>query len=126
LGEKTSQLTGTNLVDLLHIGSDTHLLSELRRLSEESDGCDFGRSGQLRRFRKTRAERGIKLTLEVGNTENGSSRLGSSTLKFGRVDLDEALSVEVFSEEVSDTRLNLEDGLVGDRLRIVNDQLSER
>jgi len=56
------------------------------------------------------------LTFEVRDAENGSTRFGSSSLKFRRVNLDETLSVEVVSEEVSDTRLDLEDSLVGDCL----------
>jgi hypothetical protein len=57
------------------------------------------------------------LTFEVRDAENGSTRFGSSSLKFRRVNLDETLSVEVVSEKVSDTRLDLEDSLVGDCLK---------
>lgn len=63
-------------------------------------------------FRKREA-----LTLEVRYAEDGSARLGSGALELGSVDLDEALRVEVLAEEVSDARLDLEDGLVRDRLQ---------
>lgn len=111
---KDRRRTRTDLVDLLHISSDTHLLGELGRLGEESNGCPVvTKTGStLHQIHKKR-----ELTLEVRDTEDGSARLGSGTLELGRVDLDEPLSVEVVAEEVSDSRLDLEDGLVSDGLQ---------
>ena len=51
-------------------------------------------------------------TLEVADLEDRSTGLCGSSLEFGTVNLDEALAVEVFTEEVSDPVLKLEDGLV--------------
>ena len=60
---------------------------------------------------RKRIERTLR-TLEVANLENRSTGLCGGSLEFGTVDLDEALTVEVFAEEVADPVLKLEDGLI--------------
>lgn len=53
------------------------------------------------------------LTVEVLDLEDTGTRLGGSALELGGVDLSEAETVEVLAEDVADTRLDAEDGLVG-------------
>lgn len=80
---------GADLVHAAHVSSDAHLLGQLGRLCEKSGA------------------------LEVVDLENGGARLGGSTLELGRVDLEEALAVQVVAEEVAHARSDAEDGLVG-------------
>lgn len=54
-----------------------------------------------------------RLTVKVLDLENTRSRLGGRTLELRRVNLDESLRVEVFSEQVTDGGGHSEDGLVG-------------
>ena len=54
----------------------------------------------------------IVRTLEVADLEDRSTRLRCGTLKLRTVDLDKALAIEVLAEQVTDTMLELEHGLV--------------
>jgi hypothetical protein len=54
-----------------------------------------------------------KPTSKVRDLEDTGSRLGSSSLQFRRMNLDEPVLIEVVSEELTDGRLESEDGLVG-------------
>jgi hypothetical protein len=83
---------GSDLVNPLHIPSDTHLLGQLRALSQE------------------------RFSLEVPDLEDGRSGFGSGPLKLGGMDLGEPYAVEVGTEEVRDGGLESEDGLVGGSL----------
>ena len=78
---------GANLVHLLHIGGDGHLLSQLRGLSQE------------------------RRATEVVDLEDGRTGLSGSGLKFRRLDLGEALGIEEGSEEIGDTGTDTEDGV---------------
>jgi hypothetical protein len=80
---------GSNLVNPLHIPSNTHLLGQLRALSQE------------------------RFPLEVPDLEDGRSGFGSGPLELGGMDLGEPYAVEVGTEEVGDGGLKSEDGLVG-------------
>ena len=51
-------------------------------------------------------------TLEVADLENRSTGFCGSSLELRTVNLDKALAIEIFAEEVSDPVLKLEDGLV--------------
>jgi len=77
----------TNLVHSLHISGNGHLLGQLGRLSQEG------------------------WTTEVIDFEDSGTGLGGSRLKFGRLDLSEALRIEEGSEEVGDTSTETEDGM---------------
>jgi hypothetical protein len=68
-----------NLIYPLEIGSDTHLLRQLRGLSKE---C---------------------LTAEIIDLKNAGARFRSTTLKLGGVDFDEPLSIKVRTEQIADT-----------------------
>jgi hypothetical protein len=91
---------GADLVYPLHISSDSHLLSQLGRLRQESR------------------------TTEIVDLEHGRAGLSSSGLEFGRLDLGEPLGIEECSEEVGDTGANTKDG-VGDRGTEVNNSVGE-
>lgn len=52
------------------------------------------------------------LTVKVLDLEDAGSGLSSSSLKLGRVDLDESILVQVFSEELTNSGLYPEDSLV--------------
>jgi hypothetical protein len=116
-----AQLTRGDLVHLLHIGSNAHLLGKLRRLGKVGVTCsEVERVSPATSFRRRTA----KLTLEVRDLEDGGARLGGSSLKLGGVDLGESLRVEVLAEEVADARGHLEDGLVGNGLLVEGRQRS--
>lgn len=87
-------LTRRNLVNPLHISSDTHLLGQLRALRQE------------------------RLALEIVDLEHAGTGFRGGSLELGRVDLDEAERVEVRSEEVGHGGLETEDGLVGGCLAV--------
>ena len=75
--------------DLVEVGSDGHLLVQLRRLSEEGGA------------------------LEVVHLEHVGSSLGGGADDLRRVDLDEAALGQGVAEESADSGLESEDGLVG-------------
>ena len=85
--------TGRNLVNPLHIPSDTHLLGQLGALRQKG------------------------LSLEIVDLEYARSGFRGGSLELGRVDLDEPERVEVGTEEVANGGLKTEDGLVGRCLR---------
>jgi hypothetical protein len=87
-------LTRRNLVNPLHVSSDTHLLGQLRALRQE------------------------RLALEIVDLEHAGTGFRGGSLELGRVDLDEAERVEVRSEEVGHGGLETEDGLVGGCLAV--------
>lgn len=78
---------GTNLVHLLHIGCNGHLLGQLRRLGQE------------------------RRAAEVVNLEDGRTGLGSRGLEFRRLDLGETLGVEERSEKICDAGAETENGV---------------
>lgn len=53
------------------------------------------------------------LTLEVVDFEDGCTRFCRSTLKLGTVDLNEALRLQILSEERANAMLKLEHRLIG-------------
>ena len=75
--------------NLVKVGGNSHLLVQLRRLSEEGG------------------------TLEVVHLEHVGSSLGGGADDLRRVDLDEAALGQGVSEESADSGLESEDGLVG-------------
>lgn len=81
--------TRGNLINPLHITRNSHLLRQL---------------GGLRQKR---------LPVKVLDFEDRRARFGRRTLQFGRVDLDEPFRVEVFAEELANSGLDAENGLVG-------------
>lgn len=85
--------TRGNLINPLHITRNSHLLRQL---------------GGLRQKR---------LPVKVLDFEDRRARFGRRALEFGRVNLDEPFRVEVFAEELANSGLDAENGLVGRCLR---------
>lgn len=80
---------GSNLKHSLKVTRHEHLLVQLGRLGQEG------------------------ITLEVVELENVSSTLGGGSNHLGSVDLNEALGHEELSEQLANTVLDTENGLVG-------------
>lgn len=87
---------GSDFEDLLEISHHAHLLVELGRL---------GKTGLL---------------VEVLELEDVGSSFGRSGDQLWGVNFDKILAVEVFSEELSDSTLDSEDGLLGRCSQIQN------
>lgn len=60
-----------------------------------------------------RRQQAAERTVKVLDLEDAGTALSGSSLELGGVDLDEAQTVEVVTEELADARLHAEDGLVG-------------
>ena len=95
-----SSKDGPDLVHPLHISSDSHLFSQLRRLGQESGAA------------------------EVVDFEHSGTRLSCSGLEFGRLNLSEALRIEEGSEEISDAGAKTKDRM-GDRGTEVDNPVGE-
>ena len=78
---------GTNLVHLLHISSNGHLLGQLRRLGQE---C---------------------WATEIVHLEHSGTGLGGGGMEFRGLDLGEPLRIEECSEEVGNSSTKAEDGV---------------
>ena len=89
-----------NLVHPLHISGDGHLLGQLRGLRQEG------------------------WATEVVDLKHGGTGLCGSGLKFGGLDLGEALGIEEGPEEVGDTGADAENGM-GDRGTEVDNSVGE-
>ena len=78
---------GTNLVHLLHISGNGHLLGQLRRLGQE---C---------------------WATEIVDLEHSGTGLGGGGMEFRGLDLGEPLRIEECSEEVGNSSTKAEDGV---------------
>ena len=87
---------GADLKDTAEVGRDAHLLGQLGTLCEEG------------------------VSAKVVDLEDLSTRLGSSGLQLGSMDLDEALVFEVSAEDAADTGVDAEDGLSSGRAEVGN------